>query len=85
MTAAKVKNADINDLLKDLCTVIYSITGLGSTIGQLTEFLTPTDVKEDTLCPELALSALAKSVYSAGDEAYTIVTKIREQLEGSEK
>ena len=72
----------LNHLLKDLAAVIYKVTGLGSTIGQVAGLLEHTDVGDGVLCPELAIEALAKSVYTAGDQAYDIIVKIEEHLEG---
>lgn len=81
MITSEIEIAKIKGPLKDLYAVIYLITGLGSTIGQMAEFIPQTDVGADTICPELAIAALAKGVYSAGDEAYEIVTKIHEHLD----
>lgn len=72
----------VDELLSSLFNVIYSITGAGATVSQLAEHLKKTEIGKDVLCPEVAIAALGKNIYSLGDQAYEIADQIRNLIEG---
>ena len=75
----------IDALFEQLFDVIYAITGASATIDVLSKMLDRTDVGKGILCPEIAITAVARTVYDSGDKAFDLISAIRDRVEGGLK